>query len=66
LVEKYKSVEKKKPVKIKNEAIFKKKKYKVIEANLLHESEFIRHSDDKVKKVITEIITKNELEKNSK
>lgn len=59
LAEKYKSLEKKKPVKIKNHDAFKWKSYKVIEADLLHENTFVRHSYDKISKVVKEIIQKS-------
>lgn len=59
LAEKYKSLEKKKPVKIKNHNAFKWKSYKVIEADLLHENTFVRHSYDKISKVVKEIIKKS-------
>ncbi|MDD3145631.1 MAG: YvcK family protein [Candidatus Gracilibacteria bacterium] len=56
LAEKYKNLEKKKPVKIKNHDAFKRKSYKVIEADLLHENTFVRHSYDKIGEVVKEII----------
>jgi len=59
LAEKYKSLEKKKPVKVKNYEAFESKHYKVIEADLLHENTFVRHSYDKIAKVIKEIIKKS-------
>jgi len=58
LVEKYKQLEKKKPVKVKNLKIFRWKPYKIIEKDLLHESEFVRHSFDKVQKLIDELVKK--------
>jgi uncharacterized cofD-like protein len=58
LVEKYKQYEKKKPVKVKNLKVFRWKPYKVIERDLLHESEFVRHSYDKVASVVDEIVRK--------
>lgn len=61
MAEKYKSLEKKKPVKVKNHKIFKWKSYKLIEADLLHENTFVRHSFEKVGKVIDEIVRKNVL-----
>ncbi len=59
LAEKYKNLEKKKPVKVKNNDAFERKNYKVIEADLLHENTFVRHSYDKIAKVIKEIIKKS-------
>ncbi len=56
LASKYKSLEKKKPVKIKDLNHFKWKSYTVIETDLLHENDWVRHSYDKVNKVIREII----------
>jgi uncharacterized cofD-like protein len=58
LAEKYKSLEKKKPVKVKNKEEFKWKKYKIIEADLLHENDFIRHSYDKISSVLDNLIRK--------
>ena len=55
---KYKSLEKKKPVKVKSNKFFKAKSYKVIEADLLHESDWVRHSYDKIAKVIENIVKK--------
>jgi uncharacterized cofD-like protein len=59
LADKYKSLEKKKPVKVKNYEAFKWKTYKVIEADLLHENDFVRHSWDKIDKVLKKIIEEN-------
>lgn len=59
LAEKYKNLEKKKPVKVKSNDAFEWKHYKVIEADLLHENTFVRHSYDKIAKVIKEIIKKS-------
>ncbi|USN59503.1 MAG: YvcK family protein [Candidatus Peribacteria bacterium] len=58
LAEKYKSVEGKSPVKVKDRdyPILQRKPYRVIERDLLHESSFVRHSYDKVGKVIKEIL----------
>ena len=58
MAEKYKSLEKKKPVKVKSHKFFKAKSYKVIEADLLHESDWVRHSYDKIAKVIENIVKK--------
>jgi hypothetical protein len=58
MAEKYKSLEKKKPVKVKSHKFFRSKSYKVIEADLLHESDWVRHSYAKISKVIEDIIKK--------
>ena len=58
LAEKYKSLEKKKPVKVKSHKFFRAKSYEVIEADLLHEHDFVRHSYDKIAKVIDDLIRK--------
>ncbi len=59
MAEKYKSLEKKKPVKVKSHKYFRAKSYKVIEADLLHEHTCIRHSYDKISTVIDKLIRKN-------
>jgi hypothetical protein len=59
LAEKYKSLEKKKPVKVKSVDIFENKGYKLIEADLLNETEFVRHSENKIDRVIRKIIEGN-------
>lgn len=56
MVEKYKTEENKKPVKIKNIEDFKSKKYKLIERDLLNEKDFVRHSSKKLAWVIEDII----------
>jgi hypothetical protein len=58
MAEKYKSLEKKKPVKVKAHKHFRAKSYKVIEADLLHENNFVRHSFEKIAKVIYDIVGK--------
>lgn len=58
VAEKYKSLEKKSPVKVKNHELFKNKSYKVMEADLLHEHDCVRHSYDKISKVIDKLIRK--------
>lgn len=58
LAKKYKSLEKKSPVKVKHHKSFRWKSYKVIEADLLHEHAFVRHSYDKIEKVVKQIIKK--------
>ncbi len=57
MAEKYKKLEKKKPVKIKDDKIFKKKTYKILKRDLLHENTFIRHSFTKVAWVVDEIVS---------
>lgn len=56
MVEKYKSEENKKPVKIKNLDDFNNQNYKVIERDLLNEKDFVRHSSKKLAWVIEDII----------
>lgn len=56
MIEKYKSEENKKPVKIKNILDFKNKDYKIVERNLLNEKDFVRHSSEKLSHVIEDII----------
>jgi len=60
LAEKYKSAEWKSPVKLKenDKKIFKDKKYKIIETNLLHENSYVRHSYDKILEVVDKIVKK--------
>lgn len=58
LVEKYKQLEKKKPVKVKSLKAFRGKSYKVIEKDLLHENEFVRHSYDKIAAIVDELVRK--------
>ena len=56
IAEKYKSLESKSPVKVKYPKLFRGKSYKIIEADLLHETTLVRHSYWKVGKVISDII----------
>ena len=58
IVEKYKNLEWKKPVKLKDIQDFKDKSYKVIQADLLHENTHVRHSYDKIEDVINNIVRK--------
>ena len=58
ITEKYKSLENKKPVKVKDKNIFKNKSYNIIETDLLHENTHIRHSYDKIAKVVDEYVRK--------
>ena len=58
MAEKYKSLEKKKPVKVKDLDYFKDKSYEVIEADLLHENDWVRHSFDKIACIIEKIVKK--------
>lgn len=58
MAEKYRSLEKKKPVKVKDNKVFKWKSYKVIQADLLHENNFVRHSYGKISKVIDKLVRK--------
>lgn len=56
LVEKYKKEEWKKPVKMKESHNFLKKEYKIINADLINESDVVRHDPEKLAKVIRKII----------
>lgn len=56
MAEKYKSLEQKKPIKVKNKSIFKDKTYTVLENDLLHENTFIRHSYGKIGKVVDKLV----------
>jgi hypothetical protein len=58
MAEKYKSLEKKKPVKVKTHKHFRAKSYKLIEADLLHENTCVRHSYDKIASVLDNLIRK--------
>jgi len=60
LANKYKSIEWKSPVKIKDSdrKILEKKNYKIIETDLLHENSYVRHSYEKISWVIENIIKK--------
>lgn len=58
IAEKYQSLEKKCPVRVKSKKYFRGKSYQVIEADLLHEGTFVRHSYDKILKVIEKITLK--------
>lgn len=56
MIEKYKSEENKKPVKVKNIADFQNKDFKLVERDLLNEKDFVRHSSEKLAHVIEDII----------
>lgn len=58
MADKYKSLEKKKPVKVKTHKYFRAKSYEVIEADLLHENTCVRHSYDKIASVIDNLVRK--------
>jgi hypothetical protein len=58
MAEKYKSLEKKKPVKVKSHKYFRAKSYEVVEADLLHEHDCVRHSYDKIASVLDNLIRK--------
>lgn len=58
MADKYKSLECKKPVKVKSYKYFRAKWYKVIEADLLHEHTCVRHSYDKIASVLDNLIRK--------
>ncbi|MCP4523768.1 MAG: YvcK family protein, partial [Candidatus Gracilibacteria bacterium] len=58
MVKKYKEIEGKKPVKIKekNKKELKNKGYKVIERDMLHEQDFVRHSSKKIASIIDDLV----------
>lgn len=56
MIEKYKSEENKKPVKVKNISDFQNKDFKLVERDLLNEKDFVRHSSEKLAHVIEDII----------
>jgi hypothetical protein len=56
MVEKYKIEENKKPVKVKDLSIFENKSYKIIERDLLNENDFVRHSPEKMYKVVKDVV----------
>ncbi len=56
MVEKYKTLENKSPVKVKDKKDFKNKKYKVIETDLIYENQFIRYHYDKVAWIIDDLV----------
>ena len=58
MVEKYKSLEKKKPVKVKDKHDFKNKTYKLIETDLIYENQFIRYHYEKVAWIIDKLVRK--------
>ena len=58
IAEKYKNLEWKKSVKVKDINIFNDKLYKVLEVDLLHENTYVRHSYDKIESVINNIARK--------
>jgi len=58
MVDKYKTLEKKKPVKVKDIKEFKWKKYKLVETDLIYENQFVRYHYEKVAKVIDDLIRK--------
>ncbi len=55
LVEKYKSEEGKKPVKLKEEMDFGEKSYKIIERDFVNESDVVRHDPIKLAEVLIDI-----------
>jgi hypothetical protein len=58
MVQKYKEVEGKKPVKIKDKdrKELKHKDYKIIERDMLHEQDFVRHSSKKIASIIDDLV----------
>lgn len=55
LVEKYKTEEWKKPVKLKDEKEFEGKHYKIVERDFVNESDYVRHDPQKLARVILDI-----------
>jgi len=58
MADKYMALENKKPVKVKSKKCFENKSYQLIEADLLHENDWVRHSFEKIAKVLKDIIWK--------
>ncbi|MDD5212870.1 MAG: YvcK family protein [Candidatus Gracilibacteria bacterium] len=56
MVEKYEEEDMKQPVKLKDISDFEGKSYKVIERDLLNETDFVRHKPEKLAAVISDII----------
>ena len=56
MAEKYKKLENKSPVKLKDKKTIEWKLYQVLERDLLHENAFVRHSFEKIAKVVEEIV----------
>lgn len=56
LVSKYQKEENKKPVKIENIWDFKNKSFKIVERDMLNESDYVRHNPEKLALVIEDII----------
>ncbi len=58
MVKKYHDSESKKPVKLKDKQIkeFKNAKYKIIERDMLHEQDFVRHSSKKIASIIDDLV----------
>jgi len=56
LVDKYKSEEGKKPVKLKENMDFSKKNYQILERDFVDESDVVRHHPVKLARVIEEVV----------
>jgi|TARA_Y100001960_G_C14723463_1_gene853713 predicted ATPase len=58
MTKKYKEIEEKKPVKIKekDKKELKEKTYKIIERDMLHEQDFVRHSSKKIASIIDDLV----------
>ncbi len=56
MVEKYKKIENKKPVKIKDHSIFRDKSYKIIERDIVNDEDVVRHNPKKLAKIIEDIL----------
>ena len=66
LTERYKKFEHKSPVKVKDSHIFHDKNYQVLERDLLHDTDNVRHSYDKVGRVVSEIVSRIEMDAEKK
>lgn len=58
MIKKYKEIEGKKPVKIKekDKKDLKEKSYKIVERDMLHEQDFVRHSSKKIASIIDDLV----------
>ena len=56
IVEKYKREENKKPVKVKDIALFKGKHYKIIERDIINDEDYVRHDPKKLAAILEDIV----------
>lgn len=56
MVEKYKQEEGKKPVKLKDDDMFDGESYEIVQRDLLNEQDYVRHSPEKIMRVIDDIV----------